>query len=156
MEQLTPLIKRSARLIFENVAFFCSNQSMPSKSGKITQGVSFSDRELLSAGKDRAEKLGLTFSSYVNQLIRRDVLRGGNRGISEATLKSIAELVRKEAAIAAKHKEWSTQPNKSRIKSILRSYRIGLKGLKNLMPKRLSAACDHNQFFRAHDPVSNR
>jgi hypothetical protein len=45
------------------------------KSNKKTFGISFPKEEILNAGKERAESLGLSFSTYVNILIRRDMER---------------------------------------------------------------------------------
>lgn len=40
---------------------------------KTTFGISFPDERLLLAAKAKAQELGITFSAYVNQLIRKDL-----------------------------------------------------------------------------------
>lgn len=40
---------------------------------KIAQGISFRDEVVLNTAKQKADSLGLSFSAYVNQLIRGDI-----------------------------------------------------------------------------------
>jgi hypothetical protein len=40
---------------------------------KLTHGVSWPDPELLAAARRRASGLGMGFSAYINQLVRRDL-----------------------------------------------------------------------------------
>ena len=40
---------------------------------KVTFGISFPDPDLLSKAKSRADEIGLSLSSYVNQLLRQDL-----------------------------------------------------------------------------------
>jgi hypothetical protein len=40
---------------------------------KLTHGVSWPEPELLDAARRRASSLGMNFSSYINQLVRRDL-----------------------------------------------------------------------------------
>jgi hypothetical protein len=42
---------------------------------KTTYGISFPQPELLEAAKLRSKAVGLSFSAYVNQLLRRDLGR---------------------------------------------------------------------------------
>lgn len=40
---------------------------------KTTFGVSFPDKRILQLGKEKAASLGISFSAYVNQVLRRDL-----------------------------------------------------------------------------------
>ncbi len=40
---------------------------------KTTHGVSFPDPELLTAAKAKAASMQISFSTYINQLVRRDL-----------------------------------------------------------------------------------
>jgi hypothetical protein len=40
---------------------------------KITRGVSWPNPDLLEAARERATSLGMSFSHYINQLVRRDL-----------------------------------------------------------------------------------
>lgn len=44
---------------------------------RITHGVSFPDQEILEDAKRKAASMQISFSSYVNQLIRNDLGRSG-------------------------------------------------------------------------------
>ncbi|MDR2676104.1 MAG: hypothetical protein LBC18_14870 [Opitutaceae bacterium] len=58
---------------------------------KITHGISWPNPELLAAARRRAGEMGMNFSSYVNQLVRRDLgwgnaLQDGNISGSNVAL----------------------------------------------------------------------
>ena len=40
---------------------------------KLTYGISFPDPRILDGAKSRAAQIGISFSAYVNQLLRRDL-----------------------------------------------------------------------------------
>ncbi|MDP0495228.1 MAG: hypothetical protein Q7Q73_03370 [Verrucomicrobiota bacterium JB024] len=44
-----------------------------SKKTKVTFGVSFPDERILELGKQKAQELGMSFSAYVNQVLRKDL-----------------------------------------------------------------------------------
>lgn len=59
---------------------------MASPNPKIVQGISFGDRALLDAAKERAASLGLSLSNYIKLLIRNDLALRGPLSLSEDTV----------------------------------------------------------------------
>lgn len=60
---------------------------------KLTKGVSWQSDELLAAGEDKARALGMSFSSYINSLVRKDL---GIKGVfSQDSLKELGDVAPK-------------------------------------------------------------
>lgn len=75
---------------------------------KLTYGISFPQPELLEAAKIRSKAVGLSFSSYVNQLLRRDLGRATLYQEPAPPLDAVEEPLARYGAKFAARKKAST------------------------------------------------
>lgn len=82
-----PTLVRLSKCVKQVCNFFQVCHSPGVKQGRPNPyrviGISWSSQELLDAARSRARALGISFSSYVNRVVERELERGGDFVLSE-------------------------------------------------------------------------